>query len=478
MKENLELIIAGATNKSAITLDLINPFSQELIATIIKPTADEIEKAFMNAENAFNQKMKKMPAYRRAEILHKLASLINENSEELALQIATEGGKPLKDARIETARAVNTVKFSADEALRINGEQITMDRAPNSQNHISFTIKEPIGPVLAISAFNHPVNLICHQVATSIAAGNSIIVKPSEKTPLSCYQICSYILQSGFPEEALSVLPLTGIETEKIISDRRLRFVSFIGNATVGWKIPKLIANGVGYSLEHGGTASAIVDKNCDLNYAADSIIKGGFYHAGQVCVSTQNVFIHQDVYDIFVKLMIEKTGKIVTGNPQDENTDVGPIITSQKVEDILAQINQAVNLGAKKLIGGNYLGNNCIEPTLLSNTNYGMRIMNSEIFGPVININKYINIQNVIEECNATPFAFQNAIYTNDINLALTFSRNINSKAVIINDSTAFRVDWMPFGGSDYSGFGVSGVKYSINDLVKDKLIVIKHLI
>lgn len=477
MIKNQKLRIEGASSNNKENLEVRSPYSGELLAKLIKPTEDEIDLAFSNAYNSV-EFMRKTPAHERARILYYVANKIKENLEELSQLIALEGGKPLKDARIEVARAVNTVKFSADESLQLNGEQITMDRGKNTENHIAFTIKEPIGVVLAISAFNHPVNLICHQVATAIAAGNPVIVKPSEKTPLSAYKIVDYFLEAGLNPNAISVLPLNGLETEKIISDKRLSFVTFIGSSSVGWKIPKLVANGVAYALEHGGTATAIVDKSCDLELTATSVAKGAYYHAGQVCVSTQNVFIHEDVYEKFVSLLINKASNLITGDPNDEKTDVGPIITLQKLDQIMSEIEEAIQHGANLLLGGVKLENNCISPTILENTNYDMKVMKNEIFGPVVNVNKFNDINKVIHLANATPYSFQNAIYTSDINRALLFAREIKSKAVIINDSTAFRVDWMPFGGDNESGFGVSGVKYSINDLVKDKLIVIKHII
>ncbi len=473
--EDLKLLIANSKNNSNQRLFVNNPYSGELIGSLIKPTDDEIELAFQNASNYFEEFKKNYPAYKRAEILFYVSNKIKQNLDELAKLIALEGGKPLKDAIIEVKRAVNTVKFSADESLRLNGEQISMDRSPNFENHLAFTIKEPIGLVFAISAFNHPVNLICHQVATAIAAGNPVIVKPSEKTPLTCYKICNYFIEAGLDERFISLLPINGYETEKLISDKRIKFISFIGSSEVGWKIPKLIAPGVKYSLEHGGTATAVIDKDINLDYVIKNIIKGAFYHSGQVCVSTQNAFIHKDIFNDFLRLMIDEAKNLKVGDPLDMNTDLGPIITKEKTNQILR--NQSIDLGAIKIYGGEYIGNNCILPTLLTSTNYKMNIMRNEIFGPVLNLNSYNNIDEVINNINNSNYSFQDAIYTNNINLALYFSKNIHSKSVIINDSTAFRVDWMPFGGDKESGFGLGGVKYSINDLLREKLIVIKQI-
>lgn len=475
--DDIKLLIANCYNNSLERLPVYNPYSGELIANLIKPTNDEIELAISNVYEYFDEFRKNYPAYKRAEILYKVSNQINENKEELARLIAQEGGKPIKDALIEVNRAVNTVKLSADEALRLNGEQISMDKSPNSISHLAFTIKEPIGVVLAISAFNHPINLICHQVATAIAAGNTVIVKPSEKTPLSAYKICEYFFNAGLDNRCISLLPLSGLETEKIISDKRLRYITFIGSSKVGWKIPKLISNGVKYSLEHGGTATAIIDRNVNLNYVVKSILKGAFYHAGQVCVSTQNAYIHKDIFNDFMDLLIAEIKDLKTGNPILNDTDIGPIITNDKVKIILNQIDEAISKGAIKIYGGEYIGNNCITPTILNNTNMTMQIMNEEVFGPILNVNPYSNIDELIKQINSSKYSFQDSIYSNDINLSFYFAKNVNSKAVIINDSTAFRVDWMPFGGDKDSGFGIGGVKYTINDMTREKLIIIKQL-
>ncbi|MCO5251835.1 MAG: aldehyde dehydrogenase family protein [Candidatus Kapabacteria bacterium] len=456
--------------------DVISPYDGRIVGRIEVPDDNAIEKAVANAKFNFDNVMKQMPAYQRAEILYNVAQLIQSNHEELAHLIAAEGGKPVKDARIEVSRAANTVKMSADEALNLNGDQLTMDRAKGSEDHIAFTIKQALGPVLAISAFNHPVNLICHQVATAFAAGNTLIVKPASTTPLSCLTICDYFTKAGLPDGIINVLPVAGSKIEKVISDPRIRFVTFIGSAEIGWAIPKLVAPGVGYALEHGGTAVAVIDKSADLTRAIPGIIKGGFYHAGQVCVSTQNVFIHREIYENVKELLIKATSNLITGDPNHDLTDVGPIITEAELTRVLDWIEAAKSMGAKVLLGSNRIGKNCIEPTIIENTNYDMKIMSSEVFGPVININTFDDISEIIAQCNQTPFSFQNAIYTQDIDMAMNYAILIDSKAVIINDSTAFRVDWMPFGGAKESGFKVGGIKYSINDLVEEKLIIIKR--
>lgn len=229
-----------------------SPYDGRVVGRVEVPDEQGIEQAIINSVNYFESTMRRMPAYQRAEILYSVAEMIRRDHEMLAHLIAAEGGKPVKDARVEVTRAANTVKMSGDEALTLNGEQLTMDRAKGSENHIAFTVKQPLGPVLAISAFNHPVNLICHQVATAFAAGNTVIVKPASNTPLSCLQVCEYFTKAGLPEGIVNVLPVSGSKIEPLLSDHRIRFVTFIGSAEIGWRIPKLVAPGTGYALEHG----------------------------------------------------------------------------------------------------------------------------------------------------------------------------------------------------------------------------------
>lgn len=471
----IPIIIKNASEYDSI-MQVKSPYSGEILADIEKPSQASINKAFENADYYFHNYMKELPAWKRAEILYKVAEIIDDNQEELAMTIALEGGKPLKDARVEVARAVNTVKMSGDEALNLNGEQITMDRAKGSENYLAFTIRKPLGPVLAISAFNHPVNLICHQVATAIAAGNSVIIKPAEKTPISAYKIVQYFFQAGLEQGALNYLPITGLETEKIITRPEIRYISFIGNEQIGWNIKRNVNPGVKVMLEHGGTAATVVDKIANLEKAIPSIVKGAFYHAGQVCVSTQIVYVHSDIYAEFKNKTITAISQLKTGDPSKEYTDVGPVIREEVLDKMEKFIQDAIKNGGKCLIGGKRLAHQCFEPTLIENATSNMLVYKEEVFGPILSLIKYEDINYVINEINSSKFAFQTSIFTQDIDLALHYARKIEQKACMINENTAFRVDWMPFGGYKASGFGIGGMKYAIDDMTNEELIVIKN--
>lgn len=455
---------------------VISPFNGTPVGETESPDDSGIEQAFINAEKSFKQQMSKMPAWKRAEILYKTADQMKHNVEYLSMLIAQEGGKPYRDAKVEVLRAINTVKMSGDYALNLNGEQITMDRSAAGENHIAFTIRQPMGPVFAISAFNHPVNLICHQVATAIAAGSSVVLKPASTTPLCALTMTEYFLEAGLPPEALSTLIIPGSRTDALVSDKRIRSLSFIGSGAVGWSIKRKIHDGVKIALEHGGTAAAVVDESANLERSVPNIVKAGYYHAGQVCVSTQNIFIHENIYDKFKEMILADVKKLVTGDPMMEATDVGPIITEAETDRVMDWMQSSISQGAKVILGGKRIAKQLIEPTIFENVNMGMKVMNSELFGPAVNLIRYSDIEKVTEEINSTPYSFQTAIYSQDIDVAMKYARFVESKAVIINNSTAFRVDWMPFGGSKESGYSVGGVKYAIDDMLEDKLIVIKN--
>lgn len=469
----IPFLVDGAKSTGAY-FEVRSPFDGSFIAEVEKPDAAAIEGALANAD-AYHRSVEKLPAWRRYEILSAVSQRIAADGEELAMLIASEGGKPYKDALAEAKRAVVTVRLAAAETMKQGGEHIPMDLAPGTENSLAFTIKEPVGPVLAISAFNHPVNLICHQAATAIAAGCPVIIKPSEKTPLSAHRIVSYFLEAGLPAHMISFLPAPGSEIAEIIPDRRVAFVSFIGSSKVGWELRKKLAPGAGIALEHGGAAIAAVDESADLEKAAASLVKGAFYHAGQVCVSTQTIFVHESRSEEFTEIFLAKTTALVTGDPKDGKTDVGPIISSADRDRIMEWIKEAEKSGARILTGGKEIYKQSIEPTVLTDISWDMAVFRKEIFGPVVNIMPYKELAQVIEAVNGLDFMFQNSIFTRDMDKAIAFGRSINTKSVIINEHTAFRVDWMPFGGGKDSGMGVGGVKYNVADLLTDKLFVVK---
>jgi len=471
--DKFPLQIKGAKPTSNF-LQVKSPYDGALVGEVERADRAALEQALNNCVSAFELLNSSFPTFKRAEILYKVSEKIKAAHEELALTIASEGGKPLKDARIEVTRAANTTKLCADEALSLNGEELRMDRAAGSENHLAWTMRLPLGPVLAISAFNHPLNLACHQVCTAFAAGNPVIFKPASQTPLCGLKLAKFFEEAGLPGGIINVAVCSGSEAEYLVQDARIRFVTFIGSEAVGWEIPKKIHHGVRYSLEHGGSATSLVLNDAPLERVIPALTRGAFYHSGQVCVSTQIVYAQKECFQKLVDGLLSAAQKLKVGDACDPNTDLGPIISRTELERIHAALNQAEKLGAKILCGGKPSGS-CYPPTIVTNTTCEMDLVKHEIFGPVLVVEPFSDLEQTIRMMNFSKYSFQNSIFTNDINLALSAAKKVECKGFMINDSTAFRVDWMPFGGSKASGFGVGGVRNSIIDMTEEKLVVAK---
>lgn len=366
------------------------------------------------------------------------------------------------------------MKLPAEGATQLDGEQQAMGATAGNENKLSFTIREPIGVVSSISAFNHPVNLIAHQVAPPIAAGNTVVLKPSGDTPISALKMGEMLKNAGLPDGVLNILPCEPPVAEKLAVDPRVNYLSFIGSARVGWHLRRLVAYGTRVGLEHGGNAPAIIEPDADLEIAAKICLTGGYYHAGQVCVSVQRLYLHRSIAEQFIEIFKPMVESLIVGDPTSPDTEVGPLIRPPEVERVSSWVNQAVENGAEIVTGGQVLDHNCYAPTLLTNVHPGMDMVDKEIFGPVVGLFAYDELDVAIDAANAGPHGFQAAIFTQNINTAFRAARKLDFTAVMINDSTAFRVDWMPFGGRHESGLGMGGVKYSIHEMTKPKLIVL----
>lgn len=458
-----------------MNIKVFSPFKQDLIKEIPLNNALDVENALTIASQLHQQHPHGLPAYQRIDILEKLAVLISGRLDELTKLAAQEGGKPYQDSKVEILRAINGVKIAAQTVSQLHGEQIPMGLTPASENRIAFTTKEPIGVVVAISAFNHPFNLIVHQVATAVAAGCPVIVKPALTTPLSCLKFIDLLKEAGLPEHWAQVLICEDVLAEKLATDSRVAYLTFIGSAKVGWQLRSKIAPGTRIALEHGGVAPVIVEEDADFSELIPAIIKGGFYHAGQVCVSVQRVFVHESILAEVAEKLVNETKKLIVGNPLDEKTQVGPLILPKEVDRVEDWINKAITEGAKLICGGKRISNTCYEPTILLNPDKKSLVSTQEIFGPVICLYGYTETKEVIAQANALPFSFQAAVFTKNIDKAFSITKQLNAAAIMVNDHTAFRVDWMPFGGRNVSGIGVGGIQYTINEMLQDKLMIFK---
>lgn len=456
-------------------LEVVNPFNREPIGSVALVGWEKIDEFLGIAHELHRNHSNWLPAYKRIDILKKTAKKMENRFDELAFQIANEGGKPLIDARVEVARAIDGVELCIKELSKLTGQQVPMDLTEAGAGRIAFTMREPIGPVVAISAFNHPLNLIVHQVSPAIATGCPVLVKPADDTPLSCKAFVDILYEAGLPPEWCHYVPCDIPTAEKMVTDPRVAFLSFIGSAKVGWMLRSKLAPGARCALEHGGVAPVIVDDSADLDTMIPSLLKGGFYHSGQVCVSVQRVFAAKNQAEKIAELLAEKASKLVVGNAIEEDTACGPLIRPPEVDRVADWVNEAKQDKATILCGGEKLSDTTYAPTVILNPSYDSKVSTMEIFGPVICVYGIETMAEAIEKANGLPYAFQASVFTKNLDVAMKAVQQLDATAVMVNDHTAFRVDWMPFAGRRHSGYGTGGIGYTMHDMTQDKMAVIK---
>lgn len=457
-------------------IDIKSPFDQKMIDTIELCDESEIELKLQRAKKLNENFPHGIEAEKRIMHLKKLAYLLETKAEEFAILATQEGGKPITDSRGEIQRAINGIQLCAEFLESEKPEHIPMNLNKASANRTAYTIGEPIGVVVAISAFNHPVNLIVHQVITAYTAGCPVIVKPDLRTPLSCKKLIQLADEAGFEKDWCQLALCDNTLAEKLATDSRVDYLNFIGSAKVGWYLKSKLAPGTRCALEHGGIAASIITENVTIEKIIPQLLKGSFYHAGQVCVSTQRIFIPKSISQKFISAFVEGTKKLNVSNPLLDKTEVGPIINAKELNRIHQIIMQAKEDGATILTGGHAVSESLYAPTILLNPKFSSNISKEEIFGPVVCIYEYEDIHDAIQSINQTDYHFQASVFSNDIHEAEKISRKIKASAVMINDHTAFRVDWMPFAGHKLSGLGTGGIAYTINEMLKKKLIVINQ--
>ncbi len=458
------------------TVSVVQAFDGEPIGEAPMMDWPALDMALARATEIHRDRSMLLPKWQRSEILFGLAKRLRAEQDELAMLIAREGGKPMRDAIVEAARAAQSVHATAAELHSLGGNEVPMDLAPVGQHHIAYTKREPVGPVVALSAFNHPLNLIAHQVAPAVAAGCPVIVKPASKTPLSCLRFVEMLHESGLPQDYCVAAVCKSGDAEKMATDPRTAFVSFIGSAKIGWMLRSKLAPGARCALEHGGVAPVIVTDCADLDDSIPKIIKGGFYHAGQVCVSVQRIYVDNKILDDFVDRLTAQVGNLVTGDPTSKETDVGPLIDPGEVTRVHDWVNEAVDAGAKMTIGGAPISNRVYAPTVLVNPPDDATVSTKEVFGPVVCVYGYDTVKEAIDRSNGLPEAFQAAVFAQDVDRAFWIADHLRGGAVMINDHTAFRVDWMPFAGIGSSGLGVGGVGHTLHDMTFEKMTVLSR--
>jgi acyl-CoA reductase-like NAD-dependent aldehyde dehydrogenase len=463
-------------NEKKDVLEVFNPYDHKPIGSVPLTSWDEADRMLETASRLYKDKKSWLPAYKRIEILKKTAALMQERFDALAFQIANEGGKPLIDARVEVARAIDGVGLCIKGLDRMAGSEIPLDLTSAGAGKVGFTFREPIGPVIAVSAFNHPLNLIVHQVGPAIATGCPVIVKPAGVTPLSAKAFVDMLYEAGLPEDWCRLAACKSSVAEKLVTDPRTAFFTFIGSGKIGWMLRNKIAPGTRCALEHGGVAPVIVDTSADIDAMIPPLLKGGFYHAGQVCVSVQKVFVPKTMAEDVAGQLADGASKLKVGNAIEETTEVGPLIQPAEVDRVAEWVTEAVNGGANALCGAERLGDTTYAPTVLLDPPVGVKVSTEEVFGPVVCVYGYDTIDQAILQANALPFAFQAACFTNRLDIAMKCVREMDAATVIVNDHTAFRVDWMPFAGHRHSGYGVGGIAYTMHDMTHEKLMVLSN--
>jgi acyl-CoA reductase-like NAD-dependent aldehyde dehydrogenase len=458
------------------TLEVVQAFDRCPIAEIPKDSISALEDKLCLAARASRNRDGWLQPHRRMEILQRTADLLRDRQERFAKLIAQEGGKPLSDARIEVVRAIDGLRNCAEELRTFSGREIPMGLTPASEGRWAFTIKEPIGIVAAISAFNHPLNLIVHQVGPAIAVGCPVIVKPAAATPLSCVGLVALLREAGLDEQWCQTLITDDNEVaEALAVDSRIAFLSFIGSAKVGWNLRSKLSPGTRCALEHGGCAPVLIDRSVDVDRVIEPIVKGGYYHAGQVCVSVQRIFVHEAILTDFVQRFAARVNTLRTGNPLLSETEVGPLIHPRETLRVSDWIDEAASSGAT-IVGGGRLSETTLLPAVLLNPPIDAKVSRLEIFGPVTCVYSYRELDSAIDSANSLPYAFQASIFSADLAPAMRAARRLDASAVLVNDHTAFRTDWMPFAGRRQSGYGVGGIPWSMREMSQDKMLVLKH--
>ena len=456
------------------TIRIVAPYDGANVGSAPLSSEADVEDALSTAHALFKDRSRWLTKIQRIDILTRAAELIGERRVEIARQAAQEGGKPLKDSLTEVDRAIDGLR-SCVEVLRTDGGRvIPMGLNATSSGRVAFTQFEPIGVVVGISAFNHPFNLVVHQVAPAIAVGAPVIVKPALTTPLSCMALLKAFHDAGLPAAwAQMVLPEANALATRLVADHRVGFLSFIGSAAVGWMLRSKLAAGARCALEHGGAAPVIVSDDADLDMAIPRIGRGGFWHAGQACVGVQRVFCHRSIVDEVAARLAAHGESMKTGDPLLMTTDVGPLISSREVDRVADWVDAAVRGGARLVGGGKRLPGNCYANTVLLDPPADAEVSRKEVFGPVICVYGYDDLDQAIARANELPYSFQAAVFTRNIDTAMHCYRQLDGTAVMVNENTLFRVDWMPFAGARESGLGVGGIAHSMREMQTEKMMV-----
>ena len=451
-------------------VEIRSPYDGGVIAQIYQGRREHADAAIAAAVKAFGT-TRRLPAFERQRVLRRVAESIGQRKEEFARTMAQESGKPIKASRTEVERSIFTFTVAAEESTRIYGEYLPLDWQQSTAGRWGIVRRFPIGPIAGITPFNFPLNLVAHKVAPAIAAGCPIILKPAPQTPLTALLLAETVQQAGWPDGGFNVLPLSNEDTGLLVTDDRLKMISFTGSAAVGWQIKKN-AGKKKVVLELGGNAGVIVHSDADLAYAADRCVAGGFGYAGQTCISVQRILVERSVFAEFIDLLLAGVKKLQTGDPMEESTDLGPLIRESDAIRASDWVQEAIRGGARLLAGGRRKGS-VMEPTVLTGTRAEMKVNCQEIFAPVVTVESYDQFEDGLRQLNQSSYGLQAGIFTRDAKLMFNAYDELEVGAVIAGDVPSFRIDHMPYGGVKDSGLGREGLRYAIEDMTESKLLV-----
>jgi acyl-CoA reductase-like NAD-dependent aldehyde dehydrogenase len=451
-------------------VEVRSPFDGSVIGRVVQGRREHSEAAIAAAVKAFGT-TRRLPAFERQRVLRRVARSVAERKDEFSRTLAQEAGKPIKAARMEVDRAVFTFNVAAEESTRIYGEYIPLDWQEYTAGRWGMVRRFPLGPVAGITPFNFPLNLVAHKVAPAIAAGCSMVLKPAPQTPLCSLLLAECVQHAGWPDGGLNVLPLSNEDANLLVTDDRIKLISFTGSVPVGWDI-KRRAGKKKVVLELGGNAGVIVHDDADLAYAAERCVAGGFGYAGQTCISVQRILVEHSVYGKFADLLVAGVKSLKTGDPLEEFTDVGPLIRESDAIRAVAWIEEAVRTGARLLCGGTRKGS-ILEPTVLTGTRPEMKVNCQEIFAPVVTVEPYRNFDDALRQINNSSFGLQAGIFTRDVKLLFQAYDELEVGGLVAGDVPSFRIDHMPYGGVKDSGLGREGLRYAIEEMTEPKLLV-----
>ena len=467
--ERVPMLIGGEWRFGQKEHEIVDPYRGELVARAPESTAEDLDAA-ISAAVAARAEAAAMPGYRRAELLHRVGALLAERADDIAEAMTRETGKALKDSRAEVERAKDTIRLSAEEAVRIQGEHVPLDATAMGAGKLAMLLRFPVGAIAAITPFNAPFNLAAHKVAPAIASGNTIVLKPPPQAPLVVHKLVELFVDAGVPAGFLNVV-YGNVVGPLLVRDPRIDFITFTGSTRVGAEIKA--ASGLRrVALELGGTGQTIVHSDAFVEEAASVCARNAMRLAGQSCASVQNIYVHDELYDEFVARLTSEVRKLKTGDPLDPETDVGTLIDEAAAERVEAWIGEAVAGGARVAAGGKRRGAQ-LEPTLLLNVVPSMQVVCSEVFGPVASVQRYSDLDEVFALVTDAPLGLQCGIYTRSLEIALAAARRLRTGAVIINGTSTWRTDQLPYGGVKNSGIGREGPHYAIREMTEERLVV-----